>query len=547
MAEAASAGGAVRMSCACEERRPALLVQRPNVALAIVLATALVVRLCALWMRGVIVVDGARYLEWAQCISRGDWSAAFNLRDLNLFPIVISATHTALSAVMPVSLETAALTLNIVLGTLLVVPVFRIALRYFGVIPAYFAGAYVALNPLLCELSTEVLRETPYVFFEMLGLMWFLSAVVQSDARRWCVAQLIGAGVSLLIAGLFRVEGFGVLACCALTLLLAYAHSARPYAALARVARAGVLVACVLALGAAGILGAHALTGRWHFARLDNLNKGYSLGTRVTRATDPLQVNKAEMFLPDGRIDVDALQRVNFFKLVKRRRGALFAAEIADGIWRATHGIGLFGCVAGIWYLARRRALRLDDPLVIMGVLLLGGFGVVFARYTANTFYFSERHALSIVVPLAVVFGAPLAWQTQWGARRRVLVHCAYYLGFFILAVAAVLPREWERVPLKTCGLALRGAQTNLTALIAPPDLFLVSYYAQTRHVVLPFAASNSAALQQMTATDVLLLNVHDPWQAALLPLLTNAYQALPLAVPDTKKYALRALRRSTP
>ncbi|MCX7002003.1 MAG: hypothetical protein NTV22_01875 [bacterium] len=526
------------MSCADEERQPVLLVQRPGVALAIVLATALVVRLCALWTRGVIVVDGARYLEWAQCISRGDWSAAFNLRDFNLFPIVISALHTAITAVAPVSLETAALTLNIVLGTLLVVPVFRIALRYFGIVPAYFAGAYVALNPLLCELSTEVLRETPYVFFEMLGLMWFLGAVVQSDARRWCVASLIGAGVSLLIAGLFRVEGFGVLACCALTLLLAYAHSARPYAAMARLARAGVLVAGVLALGAAGILGAHALTGRWHFARLDNLNKGYSLGTRVTRAADPLQVNKAEMF------DVRGFVRSRNDHRQSQRRAALFAAEIADGIWRATHGIGLFGCVAGIWYLARRRALRLDDPLVIMGVLLLGGFGVVFARYTANTFYFSERHALSVVVPLAVVFGAPLMWQAQWGARQRVLVHCAYYLGFFILAVAAVLPRDWERIPLKTCGLALRHTQTNLTALIAPPDLFLVSYYAQTSNVVLPFAASNSVALQQMKATDVLLINVNDPWQASLLPLLTNTYQPVPLAVPDTKKYALRAMRR---
>jgi ABC-type sugar transport system permease subunit len=356
--------------------------------------------------------------------------------------------------------------------------------------------------------------------------------------------RLLASGASLVLAGLFRVEGFGVLACCMATLVVAYVRSARPYRLAARAGALTLMLAFVLALGAVLLLGVQARTGRWHFARLDNLNKGYSLGTRVTRAADPLQVSKAEMFLPDGRIDVDALQRVNFMKLAKRRRGALYAAEIADGIWRATHGVGLIGCAVGIWYLVRRRALQPDDPLVVVGVLLVAGCGAVFARYTANTYYFSARHALSVVVPLAVVFGAPLAWQAQWSPRWRVLVRAAYYLGFFILAVAAVLPRDRERVPLKTCGLALRAAQPALTAVIAPPDLFLVSYYAQRRHVVLPAAATNSVALRQMVATDVLLLNVADPAQAALLPLLTTTHAPLPLAVPDSKKYAFRALHR---
>lgn len=531
------------MSCACAERRT-VLVQRPGVALLIVLAAALVVRLGALWARGVIAVDGARYLEWAQCISAGDWAAAFHQRDFNLFPVAISGMHTLLSAWLPVSIETAALSMNMLFGVLLVIPIFMIALRYFGVVPAYFAGVYVALNPLLCELSTEVLRETPFVFFEMVGLMLLLSAVADSAARRWHLLRLVAAGASLLLAGLFRVEDFGVLACCMATLPLAYARRARPYGWAARAIALTLMLAFVLALGAVLLLGVQARTGRWHFARLDNLNKGYSLGTRATRAADPLQVSKAEMFLPDGRIDVDALQRVNFMKLAKRRRGALFAAEIADGIWRATHGIGLIACVAGIWYVARRRALQPDDPLVILGVLLVAGCGAVFARYTANTYYFSARHALSVVVPLAVVVGAPLAWQAQWSPRGRIMVRAAYYLGFFILAVAAVLPRDPERVPLKTCGLALRARQPATAAVIAPPELFLVSYYAQCRHVVLPAAATNSLAFAQMTADDVLLLNIADPAQATLLPLLTNTHMPLPLAVPDTKKYIFRALRR---
>lgn len=534
------------MSACCHQeqaqrRRPIVTVQ------VFLIIVALLVRIGALIVRGVIAVDGVRYLAWAHSIAHGDWAAVFNQRDFNLFPVAIGVIHTALAAVAPVSYETAALILNVVLGTALVIPVIRLTDRFFGLVPALFSGAYVALNPLLCALSTDVLREMPYLFFLLLGLDCFLGAVATAHPTRWRPAGIASASASLLVAGLFRPEGFGVLACCLTTLFVAYSRTAQPYAFAARLWRAGLMMAVAAGLAAAGIAAVHAKTGKWHFARLDTLHKGYALGTRKTTAADPLAVDKASMFRSDGTIDVDQLQRVNFMKLAKRRRWALFAAEIFDGFWRGTHGVGLIACLAGAVMLARRRVLAADDPLAVLLGLVLAGCLLVFARYVSNAYYFSARHALTVVVPCAVLFGVPMAWQSQWRPTWRLLVRVVYYIAFIILAVAAVLPRNTARVPMKTYGRALRAAAPALRTVVAPADLLLVAYYAGAEHVNLPFCPPPQLWSTPLTNAAVLVLNARVPWQAAAVTAMPASVTALSVAAPTTREYALQAFQPAVP
>jgi 4-amino-4-deoxy-L-arabinose transferase-like glycosyltransferase len=147
--------------------------------------------------------EGAEYTRIAQNLIAGHgYVGIFNngiqLNFPPLFPFLIAA----LSFVLP-STELAARLVNVVLGSALVIPMFKVAERIYNRKVAIIVSALVAFHPLLITRSITAGSETPYFTFLMAGL-YCVMRWVDVRQRRTCIL----AGVCFGLAYLTRPEAF---------------------------------------------------------------------------------------------------------------------------------------------------------------------------------------------------------------------------------------------------------------------------------------------------------------------------------------------------
>jgi 4-amino-4-deoxy-L-arabinose transferase-like glycosyltransferase len=161
------------------------------------------VRLAALkhWGTGAIEAEGAGLARIAENLRKGAgyvgiMSSGLELNTPPLFPLLISAvsfvTDDYVRAVRLVSL---------VMGALLPLPVFGIALRLFNRRTALVAAVLAILYPLLINMSIAVLVEAPYPTLLLSVVYLVLCALKRPSTGTWC-----GVGGAFGLAYLMRPE-----------------------------------------------------------------------------------------------------------------------------------------------------------------------------------------------------------------------------------------------------------------------------------------------------------------------------------------------------
>jgi len=134
-----------------------LIARRINV-LAGWTTLALLIRLLCLWrLDHVLSPDGVLYLTLAQNLKAGNFSTGFSPYWAPLYPILIS-----LASIFFRDPEFTGRFISVAAGALLVIPVYRLAFKWYGMPAARIAAAIVALHPLLIYYSTVVLTESVY-------------------------------------------------------------------------------------------------------------------------------------------------------------------------------------------------------------------------------------------------------------------------------------------------------------------------------------------------------------------------------------------------
>jgi 4-amino-4-deoxy-L-arabinose transferase-like glycosyltransferase len=507
------------------------------------LAAALAVRLVMLVVRLIIMPDGVFYLAWAEQVASGDWSAAFNATVFNLYPVLVAGTHALLSLFGNISYEAAALSLNMVCGVVLVYPLYVLAYRYFGLVAACITGVFTAFCPLLALTSAEVLRESPFLALVAWALDLYITALDGRPPRQWGLLRLAVAGALLFVAGLIRIEGFGVLAILGAGLLIV--HARRPWAFFARGRAALALVALVIALAIPAAAYVHARTGQWHFARLDKITASWSLGEMDTRARDPLAVTKDLVIGPDGKIDTDALYRVNFLSLAKRYRQVLFTWECLDAAFKAFHGLGVLLLAGGLLYLIVRRPLRLDDPLIVVIVLSALVFLPVYYRYAATKFYLSSRHVLLLVLPTAVIMGAWWRAVPERIRARRLLWLAVAAIGIVVIAAETYRPRGASKVVLRRCGELLADELPTNAVVMVTPGMRVMSFYARHRSADLHPGAAERVRQFISKPQRYLVLDLSEDWQRAYTNLLADVMAPAATELPQSSRYRLVLFTRA--
>jgi 4-amino-4-deoxy-L-arabinose transferase-like glycosyltransferase len=182
--------------------RPALVeeeVDRLGLVGASVLALA--VRLYLAFNYYTINNDGVLYIEASRHFWEGRWGDGLASFYPPLYPLMIAAAYSAVQ-----DWEAAGQFWPFVLSLLILLPLYGLLRRIYGLRAAQIGLFFYAVSPYLARFSLHVRSEMPYIFFLVLALYllqrWF-------DEGRFY--SLFLAGVCSAFAYLIRSEGFGLI------------------------------------------------------------------------------------------------------------------------------------------------------------------------------------------------------------------------------------------------------------------------------------------------------------------------------------------------
>lgn len=189
----------------------------------VVLLSSLAVRILVSFPKKIIEWDGTFYADFAQAFARGDWAEGLSTAWPPLYSLLIALASFAAPGTIeggdPARFEIASRVVSVIAGTLLVIPSYLLARRYFSVGWAQVATILIATHPRLLHYSASALSEMTYTVCLLTALAAFAtifplvngqdSSVGSSrrlPSRPWL--RLGAAGSLFALAYLARPEGF---------------------------------------------------------------------------------------------------------------------------------------------------------------------------------------------------------------------------------------------------------------------------------------------------------------------------------------------------
>lgn len=177
------------------------MMMKNSTKLLIILALAFGFRLVLMQWRFAIGFDEPHYLQMGAAAVQHGLGALLHPYWPPMYPALV-----ALFSLFGSDVELAGRLVNIVCGTLTLVPVFVLARALFGEKPALLSVLLLAIFPAFAFSATDALSESSYTFFSMSGLAagWFA-------LQRKSLRQAGMAGLFFGMAYLTKPEGLGYL------------------------------------------------------------------------------------------------------------------------------------------------------------------------------------------------------------------------------------------------------------------------------------------------------------------------------------------------
>ncbi len=153
------------------------------------------------WLSGRTAIffdDGLRYIGQAQALSRGSVKdGLLHAVDHPAYPAAIAIAHAALGGDSPQAWQTAAQSASVLIGVLLVLPLYMVSKEIFGDRPAWLAVALTYAVPLTGHVLADVLSEGTFLFFWTWGLYSALR-FLRDGTFLWLPPTILGGGLAYL-------------------------------------------------------------------------------------------------------------------------------------------------------------------------------------------------------------------------------------------------------------------------------------------------------------------------------------------------------------
>jgi hypothetical protein len=185
-----------------------------RIALLMVLAACLLGAVSA--RTDILFADGLRYVSQAQRIESGAWRQGLTGSiDQPIYPLAIAATHSCNRQQTPEAWQAAGQTASVVVGVLLVIPLYLVSLELFGAGAAWLAVVLFFGGPLTGHILADVLSEGTFLLFWLWGL-WSALRFLRQGSFVWLPLVVLFSGLAYLT----RPEGVMLPAALVVTLLL---------------------------------------------------------------------------------------------------------------------------------------------------------------------------------------------------------------------------------------------------------------------------------------------------------------------------------------
>lgn len=180
-----------------------MIIKKENIPaiapLFILVISALVIRVFAFHNTLMMNNDGTVYIHQARAIYHGLWHAvnSCTIDYLTIYSILIAAAYPMFGDWMH-----AAMTVNLVFGTLMIIPLYLFLRRFLDEEISFLTTFIFAMLPMFVIQSVNVFRDPSYWFFLSLGLYFLVSD--HDDKKPYF---LILSSVSFIAAAATRIEG----------------------------------------------------------------------------------------------------------------------------------------------------------------------------------------------------------------------------------------------------------------------------------------------------------------------------------------------------
>ncbi|MFQ5902786.1 MAG: ArnT family glycosyltransferase [Candidatus Binatia bacterium] len=401
--------------------------------------------------------DGVLYIEAARHFWEGQWVEGLASFYPPLFPLMIVAVYPLVG-----DWELAGQFWPLILGVLILLPLFCLLRRVYGSRVAQVALLFYGVSPYLARLSLHVRSEIPYIFFLVLALY-----LLQRGMDSGSPFSLLLMGISSALTYLIRSEGFGLLIVGALFLLYRGWIHGRLEKGILQLA---ILFFGFILLAAPYILYLKQDTGRWLISRKAGLI---------------LSLGLAELDPSAEQVGMKESDRVSLVHLVSSRPLVYVKKIFIDAFrslgvyFEALHYPYLPFLFIGWFFFFRGRFWEKGDFLLAATILFyLAAFSLL---------YVNRRYAVPLVpLSLGWVGAGYLAlkeyFHTRWGRRGYLLT--GLLLVFFCIGT---LPKTLkaigrEKLYLREAGLYLKGKRGNPTILTTNGR---VAFYAEGQNRIL--------------------------------------------------------------
>lgn len=401
--------------------------------------------------------DGVLYIEAARHFWEGKWSEGLASFYPPLFPLMIAAVYPLVG-----DWELAGQFWPLILGVLILLPLFALLRRIYGLRVAQVALFFYGVSPYLARLSLHVRSEIPYIFFLLLALY-----LLQRGMDRGSFPCLLLMGVSSALAYLIRSEGFGLILVGVLFLLYREWVHGRLERGLFQIA---VLFFGFVLLAAPYVLYLRRDTGNWLISRKAGLILSLGLADHDPSG-EPVSMRESD------QVSVGRMISARPFNYAKKV--FIDAFRSLGAYFEAVHYSYLPFLFIGWFFFFRGRFWEKEDFLLAVFILFyLAAFSLL---------YVNRRYAVALVpLSLAWVSVGFLAIEgyshTRWGRRGTLLT--GLVLVFFFLGT---LPKTLqaigrEKFYLREAGAYLKGKPGKPTIVTTSAR---VAFYAEGRNRIL--------------------------------------------------------------
>lgn len=349
------------------------------------LLLALLPRAAAAWQLPDVSNDAHYYIFAAEALGNGEISLGLGYLNLNVYPVILLGLHG-----LGLGWITAGKLWGVVVGTLIVLPLFGWTRRLSDDRVALAACFLYAIDPSLIELAPEPVRETTFWFLMNLCLYLSLRAAVEV---RWHWFAL--SGTAFALAAHTRGEGWLLLV--PVVGWAAMQFRTRPQARF-RLA-GGTLLAlamtpALLVLANVTLLAEHP---RWEFGRLDQFQlalEWFESATAIGPAPSPQAEAAAAAPAPALASATDEISLLSYL------------TEFAEGLWP----LHLVALLVGIGIGWRQLLGWKELPLTVMGLATLGAIWIRLVELGSM----QTRYFLTLSFLLAPFAGMGLLRAAQW-------------------------------------------------------------------------------------------------------------------------------------